>query len=74
MSILANVKVKEMERVLIKKGFISTTSKGSHRTFKHSHGRRTTLSYHPGNVPKPIVAKILKQAGISQEEFKKLRR
>lgn len=74
MSILANVKVKEMERVLIKKGFISITSKASHRTFKHSNGRRTTLSYHPGNIPKPIVAKILKQTSISLEELKKLRK
>ena len=74
MTFLANVKVKEMERVLIKKGFTSTTSKGSHRTFKNPGGQRTTLAYHPGNIPKPIVAKILKQAGISQEEFKKLRK
>ena len=74
MSIIGNVKVKEMERVLLKKGFIPTTSKGSHKTFKHSNGRRTTLAYHPGNIPKPIVAKILKQAGISPEELKKLRK
>ena len=74
MSVLANIKVKEMERVLLKKGFIPTTSKGSHKTFKHSNGRRTTLAYHPGNIPKPMVAKILKQMGIPLEEFKKLRK
>lgn len=70
MSILANVKVKELERLLLKKGFLIHSSKGSHKTFKHPNGRRTTLAYHPGNVPKPIVAKILKQAGISREELK----
>jgi len=72
MSILANVKVREMERLLLKKGFIIKISKGSHKTFKHPNGRRTTLAYHPGNIPKPIVAKILKQAGISPDEFQKL--
>ena len=74
MSILANIKVKEMERVLLKKGFFAQNAKGSHRTFKHPNGRRTTLAYHPGNIPKPIVAKILKQANISLEEFKNLRK
>lgn len=62
-----------MERVLLKKGFLVRSSKGSHKTFSHTDGRRTTLAYHPGNIPKPIVAKILKQAGISLEEFRKLR-
>lgn len=74
MSILANVKVKEMDRLLLKKGFLVQNAKGSHRTFKHPNGRRTTLAYHPGNIPKPIVAKILKQAGISLDELKKLRK
>lgn len=74
MSILANIKVKEMERVLLKKGFLVQTAKGSHRTFKHPDGYRTTLAYHPGNIPKPIVTKILKQAGISRDEFAKLRK
>jgi len=74
MSILANIKVKEMERVLLKKGFLAQNAKSSHRTFKHPNGRRTTLAYHPGNIPKPIVAKILKQAGISRDEFKDLRK
>ena len=74
MSILANIKVKEMERVLLKKGFLVQNAKGSHRTFKHPNGRRTTLAYHPGNIPKPIVSKILKQAGISLDEFKNLRK
>jgi len=74
MSILANVKVKEMERALVKKGFLIQTAKGSHRVFKHPNGHRTTLAYHPGNIPKPIVSKILKQAGISLEEFKNLRK
>ena len=74
MSILANIKVKEMERVLLKKGFLAQNAKGSHKTFRHPNGRRTTLAYHPGNIPKPIVAKILKQADISLEEFKNLRK
>lgn len=74
MSILANVKVKEMERVPLKKGFLVQNAKGSHRTFKHPNGHRTTLAYHPGNIPKPIVVKILKQTGISLEELKNLRK
>lgn len=74
MSILGNVKVKEMERVLLKKGFRIQKMRGSHATFRHSDGRITTLAYHPGNIAKPIVSKILKQVGISAQEFQKLRK
>ncbi|MCL4353727.1 type II toxin-antitoxin system HicA family toxin [Patescibacteria group bacterium] len=74
MSTLANVKPREIERVLLKSGFLVQSAKGSHKTFKHPNGRRTTLAYHPGNIPKPIVAKILKQSGIPLEKFKKLQR
>lgn len=74
MSILANIKVKAMERILLSKGFKPHVAKGSHKTFTHPDGRRTTLAYHPGNIPKPIVAKMLKQAGITREELQKYRR
>ncbi len=74
MSVLANIKVKDMERILLSKGFQPHASKGSHKTFKHLDGRRTTLAYHPGNIPKPIVAKILKQSGITRDELQKYRR
>lgn len=74
MSNIANIKVQEMERVLRKTGFVPQVGKGSHKRFKHPNGRRTVLSYHARNIPKPIVSKILKQAGISLEEFKNLRK
>lgn len=74
MSNIGNVKVKEMERVLLKAGFVPQVGRGSHRRFKHPDGRRTVLAYHPGNISKPIAAKMLKQAGISPEEFIKLRK
>lgn len=74
MSKFGNIKVKEMERVLLKAGFVPQIGKGSHRRFKHPDGRRTVLASHPGNIPKPIAAKILKQSGISLEEFNKLRK
>lgn len=72
MSKLANIKVKTMEHVLLKAGFTMHVSKSSHRRFKHLDGRHTVLAYHPGNIPKPIVSKILKQAGLTFEEFEKL--
>lgn len=74
MSILANIKVKDTERILLSHGFQPHAAKGSHKTFTHTDGRRTTLAYHPGNIPKPIVAKILKQAGITREDLQKHRR
>lgn len=74
MSKFGNIKVKEMERVLLKAGFVPQIGKGSHRRFKHPDGRRTVLAYHTRNIAKPIVSAILKQSGISLEEFDKLRK
>ena len=68
----ANVKVKKLRKALKKAGFIAYETASSHTTFIHPKtGRKTTLAMHPGDVPKPIVHKILKQTGLTAEELKK---
>jgi len=68
----ANIKAKQLREALKKAGFIAYETASSHTTFINpSTGRKTTLAMHPGDIPKPIVHKILKQTGITEEEFKK---
>ena len=57
---------------LKKIGFIEKRKSGSHIILRHNDGRQTYVSMHPGDVPTGTFKKILKQAGISEAEFKKI--
>jgi predicted RNA binding protein YcfA (HicA-like mRNA interferase family) len=67
-------KAKELERVARKLGFEKVRQKGSHARWKHSDGRATTIPIH-GNVELGswLFQEILKQMGISEDEFNRLR-
>ena len=67
------VKSKELEKIVLKLGFIKTRQKGSHAFYKHSDGRYTVIPHHPSRDLSPIlVLKILKEINVSKEEFEKL--
>ncbi len=74
MTKLPQIKAKEIIKVLKKRGFILYHQVGNHATFKRSSdNRRVTIPIHPGKtIAKGTLLNILKQAGISQEELKKL--
>ena len=43
---------------------------GSHEVWRHVlTGRKITLSHHPGDLPEGTLRAILREAGISIEEF-----
>lgn len=67
-------KAKEMERVAGKLGFEKARQKGSHARWKHPDGRATTIPIH-GNaeIGSWLFQEILKQLGITEEEFNQLR-
>ena len=59
-------------RVLERAGFVQIRSKGSHRVFEHPDDptRRTIVSDHQGqDVPRGTLRQIIKQAGLTVEEF-----
>lgn len=48
---------------------------GSHHYFVHPDRRRAVvIPMHPGDLKRPLVAGILKDAEISRQEFERLRR
>jgi len=74
MSKLRPAKPMEVMRVLEKKGFKLVRQSGSHAVYRHPDGRWTTVPIHPGkDVAKGTLRKILKDAGITVEEFENLR-
>ena len=65
-------KVKDLERAAKKLGFQKTRQKGSHARWKHPDGRATTIPVHSNSeIGGWLFYEILKQLGISEEEFRK---
>ncbi|MEX1049188.1 MAG: type II toxin-antitoxin system HicA family toxin [Akkermansiaceae bacterium] len=65
-------KAKEVLRKLKRAGFEERRQSGSHLVLRHDNGRQTYLPMHTGDVPTGTFKAILKQAGISEEEFRDL--
>ena len=54
---------------LIRAGFVEVRQTGSHKVLRHPDGRQTYVAMHPGTLPTGTFRKILKQAGLSEEQF-----
>jgi predicted RNA binding protein YcfA (HicA-like mRNA interferase family) len=67
----ANLKPQEVIRALQKAGFYIHETSGSHVQLKHpSKPGRVTVPYHTRfDLPKHIVKSIIRQAGLSNQEF-----
>lgn len=57
---------------LQKAGFLIKRQSGSHVILRHPDGRQTYVAVHTGDIPEGTFKKILKQASLSLEDFKKL--
>jgi predicted RNA binding protein YcfA (HicA-like mRNA interferase family) len=57
---------------LLRAGFVETRQTGSHKVLRHPDGRQTYVAMHPGTLPSGTFRKILKQAGLSEEQFRSL--
>lgn len=66
---LPSLTAKDMVSILLKMGFKFAKQKGSHATYCHPDGRRTTVPVHPGDIPRPILKEILKQIKVTENEF-----
>lgn len=54
---------------LLRAGFLEVRQTGSHKILRHPDGRQTYVAMHPGTLPTGTFRKILKQAGLTEEEF-----
>ena len=53
-------------------GFVEVRQSGSHKVLRHADGRQTYVAMHPGTLPTGTFRKILKQAGLSEADFRNL--
>jgi len=62
----------EVLRKLTRAGFEERRRAGSHVVLRHADGRQTYVAMHPGDLPVGTFRAILKQAGLTEDEFKRL--
>ena len=73
MTRLPQVDAARLIRALKRAGFVEHEQRGSHLTLKHPlNGHRTTVPVHGGDVRRDLMKAILRQAGLSEEEFREL--
>jgi predicted RNA binding protein YcfA (HicA-like mRNA interferase family) len=72
--VLPALKAREIIRALERAGFFVHHQTGSHAQLKHRSkaGLRITVPRHSGDVPIGTLMTILRQAGLSRDEFLKL--
>ena len=65
-------KAREVLAKLQTAGFEVRRQSGSHVVLRDTKGRQTYVAMHPGDVPPGTLRAILRQAGLTEEEFRKL--
>ena len=66
---LRPLRAREIVRKLERAGFAFRRQRGSHARYVHPDGRGVTVPMHPGDVPVGVVRSILRQAGLTEEEW-----
>jgi predicted RNA binding protein YcfA (HicA-like mRNA interferase family) len=71
---LPRLTASEVIRVVEKRGFVLTRTRGSHQIFRNpSSGRRVTIPFHRGKViPTGTLLNILRESGIDRDELETL--
>jgi len=70
---LKPISAEKVIKALTKIGFSVIRQRGSHVIMKHPDGRVTVIPVHPGEeIGRGLLMKIIKEIGITKEEFLKL--
>ena len=69
---LRPVRAREVVRKLELAGFPRVLQRGGHARFSHAEGQGVTVPMRPGDIPVPVLRSILRQAGLSEEEWQEL--
>ena len=65
-------KAREALSKLQRAGFAVRRQSGSHIVLRHPDGRQTYVAMHAGDIPTGTLRAMLKQANLTEEEFKQL--
>jgi len=70
---LKPISAERLVKILAKTGFQPLRQRGSHLLLRHPDGRSTVIPMHSGeDIGKGLLMKILKDVGLSKEEYLKL--
>ena len=73
MTRLPTLSARKLIQALEKAGFVLQRQRGSHYQMKHpDKNLRTTVPVHGDDVKRGLLKLILKQAGLTEDEFQKL--
>ncbi len=61
---------RKVRKILRAAGFREIRQKGSHVFYEHADGRTTEVPRHTYDIPKGLVGKILKDAGLDPDDFR----
>jgi predicted RNA binding protein YcfA (HicA-like mRNA interferase family) len=70
---LPPITARELARIVQKQGFRFKRPSGSHAGYEREDGRRVLIPMHGGDMGKGLLRKIIKDLGLSVEEFNDLR-
>ena len=71
---MPSAKARDFQRVATFLGFLLKRTTGSHQQWEHPDGRAVTIPVHGGDeIGPPLFFKILRQLGVTLEQFQKLR-
>lgn len=74
MSRIRSFKPRELIKKFEKAGYIIDRQKGSHVILYHpTQGKRLTIPLHVREMPKGTLLSVIKQAGLTREEFLKMK-
>lgn len=65
-------KAREVLAKLQRAGFVIKRQSGSHVVLRHPDGRQTYVAMHPGDIPTGTFRSILKQAALTELDFRNL--
>jgi predicted RNA binding protein YcfA (HicA-like mRNA interferase family) len=71
---LPSCTARDVDRVLVRLGLITSHQQGSHRFYKSvATGKVVTAApIHPGDLDRSLLKKIIKQVGLFEDEFRTL--
>ncbi len=71
---IPSFKPRELIKKFEKAGYVVDRQKGSHVILYHpTQGKRLTIPLHVGEMPKGTLLSIIKQSGMTRDEFLKLK-
>ena len=64
----------DVDRALKRGGFTVVHQRGSHRYYASPRTGKiaTVVPMHPGDIKRPLLKKIIEDAGLTEDEFRKL--